>query len=67
MNLYTNDLDGFFNLDTPETFSKPVYLNPIEIFTHSAMKNFHRWKTDSQLNDRRRTSITIPRSLPNLI
>ncbi|CAD8147770.1 unnamed protein product [Paramecium pentaurelia] len=67
LNFYTNDLDGFLNLETPETFSKPVFVNPIEIITHSAMKYFHRWKTDSQLNDRRRNSVTIPRSLPNLI
>ncbi|CAD8091519.1 unnamed protein product [Paramecium primaurelia] len=67
LNLYTNDIDGFFNLETPQTFSKPVYVNPIEIITHSAMKYFHRWKTDSQLNDKRRNSITLPRSLPILI
>ncbi|CAD8147135.1 unnamed protein product [Paramecium octaurelia] len=67
LNFYTNDMDGFLNLETPETFSKPIYANPIEIITQSAMKCFHRWKTDSQLNDRRRNSIPIPRSLPNLI
>ncbi|CAD8096872.1 unnamed protein product [Paramecium sonneborni] len=67
INFYTSDVDGFLNLETPETFSKPIYVNPIEIITHSALKYIHRWKTDSQLNDRRRNSITIPRSLPILI
>ncbi|CAD8171981.1 unnamed protein product [Paramecium octaurelia] len=67
LNLYLNDVDGFFNLEVSEIFSKPIHVNPIEIITQSAMKYFHRWKTDSQLNDRRRNSVTIPRSLPNLI
>ncbi|CAD8114554.1 unnamed protein product [Paramecium sonneborni] len=67
LNFYSSDVDGFLNLETPETFSKPVYANPIETITHSALKYIHRWKTDSQLNDRRRNSVTIPRSLPNLI
>ncbi|CAK87846.1 unnamed protein product (macronuclear) [Paramecium tetraurelia] len=67
LNLYPNDIDGFFNLEVPDIFSKPAHVNPIEIITQSAMKYIHRWKTESQLNYRRRNSVTIPRSLPNLI
>ncbi|CAK59052.1 unnamed protein product (macronuclear) [Paramecium tetraurelia] len=62
-----NDLDGFLNLETPETVSKPLYVNSLDMITHSAIKYLQRWKTECQFNDGRRSSITIPRSLPNLI
>ncbi|CAD8096348.1 unnamed protein product [Paramecium sonneborni] len=66
-NFQPNDLDAFFNLETPETVSKPIYVNSLDIITHSAIKYLQHWKTECQFNDRRRSSITTPRSLPNLI
>ncbi|CAK89546.1 unnamed protein product (macronuclear) [Paramecium tetraurelia] len=62
-----NDLDGFFNLETPEIISKPIYVNSLDMITNSAIKYLQRWKTESQFHDQRRSSIPIPRSLPNLI
>ncbi|CAD8095910.1 unnamed protein product [Paramecium sonneborni] len=66
-NFQPNDLDAFFNLETPETVSKPIYVNSLDMITNSAIKYLQRWKTECQFNDQRRSSITIPRSLPNLI
>lgn len=66
-NIVTNDLDDYFNLETPETFSRPVYVAPIDLIAKSALKYLSRWKTESQLSNNTKSNSPIPRSLPNLI